>query len=40
MDKMKIFEKSLKWLEPWHIGTHLIELSESFQMNTNMTGFR
>ena len=27
-------------LEPWQIGTHLIELSESFQMNTNMTVFR
>ena len=30
-------EKSLK---PWQMGTHLRVLSESFQMNTNMTGFR
>ena len=29
-----------KRLKPWHIGTHLRVLSESFQMNTNMTGFR
>ena len=28
-----------QWFEPWHIGTHLTELSESFQMNTNMIGF-
>ena len=25
---------------PGHMGTHLRVLSESFQMNTNMTGFR
>ena len=25
---------------PWHMGTHLRELSESYLMNTNMTGFR
>ena len=24
----------------WHMGTHLRLLSESYQMNTNMTGFR
>ena len=29
-----------KGLEPWQIGTHLIELSESFQMNANMTVIR
>ena len=29
-------EKSLK---PWQMGTHLRELSESYPMNTNMTGF-
>ena len=29
-----------KWLKPWQIGTHLRVLSESFPMNTNMTGFR
>ena len=26
--------------KPWHMGTHLRVLSESYQMNTNMTGFR
>ena len=30
-------EKSLK---PWHMGTHLRVLKESYLMNTNMTGFR
>ena len=30
-------EKSLK---PWHIGIHLRVLSESYPMNTNMSGFR
>ena len=29
-----------KWLKPWHMGTHLKVLSETFPMNTNMTGFR
>ena len=32
-----------KWrkkLKPWHMGTHLIVPSESYPMNTNMTGFR
>ena len=29
-----------KWLKPWHNGTHLRVLSESYLMNTNMTGFR
>ena len=29
-----------KWLKPWHMGTHLSVLSESYQMNTNKTGFR
>ena len=28
-----------KWLKPWHMGTHPIVLSESYSMNTNMTGF-
>ena len=27
-------------LKPWQMGTHLKVLSESFPMNTNMTGFR
>ena len=26
--------------ETWHMGTHLRELSESYLMNTNMTGLR
>ena len=26
--------------KPWQMGTHLRVLSESFPMNTNMTGFR
>ena len=30
-------EKSLK---PWHIGTHIKGLSESYPMSTNMAGFR
>ena len=25
--------------KPWHMGTHVKALSESFQMSTNMTGF-
>ena len=29
-----------KWLKPWHMGTHLRVFSESYQINTNMTGFR
>ena len=29
-----------KWLKLWHMGTHRKVLSMSFQMNTNMTGFR
>ena len=29
-----------KLLKPWHMGTHLRVLSESYPMNTNMTGFR
>ena len=32
--------KPEKWLKPWQMGTHLRVLSESFPMNTNMTGFR
>ena len=33
-------KKVEKQLEPWHMGTHLIVLSEGFSMNTDMTGFR
>ena len=29
-----------KWLNPWHMGTHLKVLSESYPMNTSMTGLR
>ena len=28
-----------KLMKPWQMGTHLRELSKSFPMNTNMTGF-
>ena len=33
-------KKTWKWTKPWQMGTHLRVLSESFQMNTNKTGFR
>ena len=39
-DQYKMMQKSEKWLKPWQMGTHLILLSESFQMNTNMIGFK
>ena len=29
-----------KWLKPWQMGTYLRVLSDSFPMNTNMTGLR
>ena len=29
-------KKPEKLLKPWHMGTHLILLSESYPMNTNM----
>ena len=35
----KMMQKSEKVLNPWHMGTHLRVLSESYLMNTNMTGF-
>ena len=31
-------QKTGKLLKPWHMGTHLRVLSESYPMNTNMTG--
>ena len=36
-----MMQKKLKndW-NPWHMGTHLKVLSESYPMNTNVTGFR
>ena len=36
----KWYNKSEKWLKLWHMGTYLRVLSESFPMNTNMTGFK
>ena len=35
-----MMQKTEKWQKPWHMGTHLKVLIESFQMNTNMTGFK
>ena len=29
-----------KWLKPWHMGTYLRALNESYLINTNMTGLR
>ena len=29
-----------KWLKPWHMGTGLKVLSESYTMNAHMTGFK
>ena len=25
--------------KPWHIGTHLLALSDKYLLNSNMTGF-
>ena len=37
----KMIQKTWKkLLKPWQMGTHLRVLSESYPMNTNMTGFR
>ena len=33
-------KKTEKLLKPWHMGTHLRVLSQSYLMNNNMTGFR
>ena len=33
-------EKRGKLLKPWHMGTHLRVLSESYPMTTDMAGFR
>ena len=33
-------EKYEKWPKPWHMGTHLRVLDESFSMNINMTGIQ
>ena len=32
-------ENPKRWLKPWQMGTYLRVLSESYPMNTNMTGF-
>ena len=33
-------KKSERCLKPWNMGTHLRILSESYPMNTNITGFK
>ena len=33
-------KKTKKWPKPWHMGSHLRVLSESYPINTKMTGFR
>ena len=40
LDNIKLCKKPEKRLKPWHMGTHLRELCESYPMHTNMTGFR
>ena len=35
----KVCKKAEILLKPWHMGSHLRVLSNSFLMNTNMTGF-
>ena len=35
-----MMQKTYKKTESWHMGTHMRVLSESFPINTNMTGFR
>ena len=37
--KAKYCKNSEKSLKPWHVGTHLRVLSESYLMTTNMSGF-
>ena len=34
-----MMQKNWKWRKSWHMGTLLRILSESYPMNTNMTGF-
>ena len=33
-------KKLKKWMKPWHMGTHLKVLSNSYPINTKLTGFR
>ena len=40
MSYTKWCKKPEIWLKPKHMGTHLIVLSESYPMNTNIIGFR
>ena len=35
----KLCKKPEKLLKPWQTGTHIIVISKSYLMNTNMTGF-
>ena len=35
-----LFGQYLRLLKPWHMGTYLRVLGESFVMNTNLTGFK
>ena len=35
----KMMQNTKKILKPWHIGTYLRVLNESYPMNTTMTGF-
>ena len=37
---IKLCIKTEKLLKPWHMGTYLRVLRQSYLMNTNMTGFR
>ena len=40
LSNTKMCKNPEKLLKPWHMGTHLIVLCESFLMNTNKTGFQ
>ena len=40
MINRNVTKKADKSLKPWHMGTHLRVLSESYPINTNMTKFR
>ena len=33
-------KKPEKWLKPWHLGSHMRVLEESYPINTKMTGFK
>ena len=36
----KMWKKAEKWQKPWHMGTHMRVLSQSYLMNINMAGIR